>query len=89
MVQVPGQHSIMYAANADGILACSTEHKDGCQMVQGLNSHPDYKSFDTYRTMGYFLANDGRKFIYSAGKIFKTENIYSQAFWLQVIQAAG
>jgi hypothetical protein len=80
MVQVPGQHSIMYAANADGVLACSTEHKDGCQMVQRLNP----KLWDYYRTMGYFLADDGRKYIYSAGEAKTTSaepRVQYQAFW--------
>ena len=79
MVQVPGQHAIVYAANGDGILACSTEHKDDCQMVQGLNNHPEYKNLDIYRTMGYFLADDGRKYIYTAGGWPQ-----SQAFWFTV-----
>jgi hypothetical protein len=70
MVQVPGQHAIMYAANADGVLACSTEHKDGCQMVQGL--HGPLKKYNSDRTIGYFLADDGRKYIYSGGEAGKT-----------------
>jgi hypothetical protein len=81
MVQVPGQHSIMYAANADGVLACSTEHKDGCQMVQRLN--PKLWDFSS-RTMGYFLADDGRKYIYSAGRVNTTSvqpRLEYQAFW--------
>jgi hypothetical protein len=66
MVQVPGQHAIVYAANADGILACSTEHKDGCQMVQSNVPGSALKK-SSHRALGYFLADDGRKYIYSAG----------------------
>jgi hypothetical protein len=87
MVQVPGQHAIMYAANVDGILACSTEHKDGCQMVQGLQT--PLKNIFNYRAMGYFLADDGRKYIYSAGyarfSILQDSSLHqSNAFWFSV-----
>ena len=85
MVQVPGQHAIMYAANVDGILACSTQHKDGCQMVQSLQT--PLKDIFTYRAMGYFLADDGRKYIYSGGIVSKYNVgtysvVQSQAFWI-------
>jgi hypothetical protein len=78
MVQVPGQHSIMYAANADGILACSTEHKDGCQMLK-----QDVKiSVKTIKKLGYFITDDGLNYIYAGGDLKDFRYLDNhQAFW--------
>jgi hypothetical protein len=82
MAKMPGQHSIVYAANVDGVLACSTEHKDNCQMVLQTLRYDAY----TYRAMGYFLADDGRKYIYIGGtyyiKTVDTEVVHSRALWI-------
>jgi hypothetical protein len=77
MVQVPGQHAIMYAANADGILACSTEHKDGCQMLWDVP-----KDWRLWRILqiGFFSAYDGGMYIYASC----VTAIHQKVIWMQV-----
>jgi hypothetical protein len=50
-------------------------------MVQDVGKSGD-KTVFTHRAMGYFLADDGRKYIYSAGEAKTTSaEPREQAFW--------
>jgi hypothetical protein len=72
MVQVPGQHSTMYAANTDGILACSTEHKDGCQMQWSV---PRLWRLRRVLKMGFFSADDDGMFIYASLDFYESHKV--------------